>query len=104
MDISLQAAFVAEGSALLILLAVAIFLYISFREKYLAPWIAGWIVYSLSKLFMAISIVYPRNWVWMAVTYTLLSLAAALFATAVFTYVEQQRWLLRAWGPSVMAS
>ena len=103
MDIALQSAFVAEGSALLILLAVAIFLYLSFREKYLAPWIAGWTAYSLSKLFMAVSILYPRSWVWMALTYALLPLAAALFATAVFIYVEHKQWLLRVWGLAGMA-
>ena len=103
MDIALQSAFVAEASALLILLAVAIFLYLSFREKYLAPWIGGWIGYSFSKLFMAISILYPRSWGWVALAYALLPVAAALFATAVFLYVEDKRWLLRAWGLAAMA-
>jgi len=98
MDTTLQSAFVAEAPALIILLAGAILLYRSFREKYLASWIAGWTIYSLSKLFMFLSVRSPGNSGWMAMGYAFLPLAAALFATAVFIYVDHKRWLLLAWG------
>src|SRR5207237_10184273 len=91
----LQSAFVAEASTLLILLAGAILLYRSFREKYLAPWIAGWTVYSLSKLFMALSILYPGSSVWKALGYAFFPMATALFATPVFFYVALKRLLVR---------
>ena len=53
MDLTPQSAFLAEMSTLLILLAGAVILYSSFHEKYLAPWIAGLSVFTLSKVFLA---------------------------------------------------
>jgi hypothetical protein len=98
MDTALQSAFVAEALALLILLAGAILLYRSFREKYLASWIAGWIVYSLSKLFMALSVPPLGAPLWMALGYAFLPIGAVFFATAIFIYVDHKRWLLLSWG------
>jgi len=54
MDLTLQSAFLAEMSTLLILLAGAVLLYSSFREKYLLPWIAGWTCLTLSKVCVAV--------------------------------------------------
>src|SRR6266513_831079 len=98
MDTALQSAFMAEASAMLILLAGAILLYRSFRDKYLAPWIAGWTVYSLSKVFMALSIFNPDSSVWKALGYAFFPMATALFATAIFIYVDHKRLLLLIWG------
>jgi PAS domain S-box-containing protein len=103
MDTALQSAFVAEASALLILLAGAILLYRSFRKKYLVSWIAGWTVYSLSRLFMALSIRYPGSSVWKALGFAFFPVAAALFATAIFIYVDRKRQMLLVWGLAGMA-
>jgi PAS domain S-box-containing protein len=97
MDFTLQSAFLAEMSTLLILLAGAVLLYASFREKYLVPWIAGWSVFTLSKVFLALSSGRPALWTILAyVTYVM---AVGLFATAVFFYVAQRKLL---W-PSIFA-
>ncbi len=95
MDLELQSAFLAEASALLILLAGAILLYRSFREKYLVPWIAGWTVYSLSKLFVALSATRaPRFWIGLA--YASFVIAVGLFAGSVFLYVYRSKLIWRA--------
>ena len=88
----LQSVLLAEVSAPLILLGGAVLLYGSFRKKYLLPWIAGWAAYSLSKLFLAVSI-YPNSAVWLAVANVAFALAVALFSTAIFYYIDQPRLL-----------
>src|SRR5215469_9945603 len=91
----LQSALLAEASAPLILLGGAILLYRSFREKYLLPWIAGWAIYSLSKLFLAISAAHGPA-VWLALANFAFVFAIALFSAAIFSYVYQPRLLLPA--------
>src|SRR5690242_17664752 len=90
MDLSLQSAFLAEMSTLLILLAGAVLLYSSFREKYLVPWIAGWSVFTLYKVLLALSAAHPRA-LWTILAYASYVLAVGLFATAVFFYVSQRK-------------
>src|SRR5882672_6233187 len=75
----LQSAFLAEASTLLILLAGAILLYRSFREKYLVPWIAGWTLYSLSKLFITLAATGSPTRLWTALACASFVLAAGLF-------------------------
>lgn len=98
MDLTLQPAFLAEMSTLLILLAGAVLLFSSFRERYLLPWIAGWSVFTLSKVFLALSSsrVAPS---WTALAYGSHVVAVGLFAIAVFLYVSQRKLLL----PSILA-
>ncbi|HZU33225.1 MAG TPA: ATP-binding protein [Candidatus Angelobacter sp.] len=93
MDLTLQSAFLAEMSTLLILLAGAILLYSSFREKYLVPWIGGWTVFSLSKIFLAIGGAHTHANLWMALAYATYVIAIGLFVTAVFFYVAQAKLL-----------
>src|SRR5215472_6046068 len=88
----LQSALLAEVSAPLILLGGAVLLYRSFREKYLLPWIAGWGIYSLSRLFLAISLSHAPA-VWLALANAAFVLAVALFSAAIFYYVGQPRLL-----------
>src|ERR1700746_2792151 len=88
----LQSVLLAEVSAPLILLGGAVLLYGSFRKKYLLPWIAGWAVYSLSKLFLAVGF-YPNSVIWLALANVLFTLAVALFSTAIFYYIEHPRLL-----------
>src|ERR1700704_834499 len=99
MNLTLQSAFLAEMSTLLILLAGAILLYSSFREKYLVPWIAGWSAFTLSKVFLALSSPRPMLQLWTALAYGTYVISVGLFATAIFFYVSQRKLL---W-PSVLA-
>jgi len=93
MNLTFQSAFLAEMSTLLILLAGAILLYSSFREKYLVPWIAGWSVFTLSKVFLALGSSRPQM-AWPALAYSTYVIAVGLFATSVFLYVSQRKLLL----------
>ncbi len=93
MELTLQSAFLAEMSTLLILLAGAVILYSSFREKYLVPWIAGWSVFTLSKVFLALSSSRAPAPLWTALAYGSYVAAVGLFAAAVFFYVSQRKLL-----------
>lgn len=90
MDLALRSAFLAEGSTLLILLAGAVLLYRSFREKYLVPWLAGWTVYSLSKLFLALH-QNSASSRWVVMAYSAYVLAVWLFAASIFSYVYRKK-------------
>ncbi len=90
----LQSAFLAEASAPLILLGGAVLLYRSFREKYLLPWIAGWAVYTLAKLFLAISRYHGQEF-WLALANVAFVAAVTLFSAAIFHYVCRPRLLIR---------
>src|SRR6266568_5977614 len=89
----LHPAFLAEASTLLILLAGAILLYRSFREKYLVPWIAGWTLYTLSKLFITLAVAESPTRLWTALACVSFVLAAGLFASTVFLYTSQTKLL-----------
>jgi PAS domain S-box-containing protein len=91
MDLSLQSAFLAEMSTLLILLAGAVLLYSSFREKYLVPWIAGWSAFTLSRIFLALGSAHPQVRIWTVFANGSYVIAAGLFAVAVFSYVSQRK-------------
>src|SRR5690242_2194236 len=99
MDLSLQSAVLAEMSTLLILLAGAVLLYSSFRERYLVPWIAGWSVFTLYKAVLALSAAHPTVPLWTILANGSYVLAVGLFATAVFFYVSQRKLI---W-PSALA-
>src|ERR1700704_5590351 len=103
MDLSLQSAFLAEMSTLLILLAGAVLLYSSFREKYLVPWIAGWSVFTLSKVFVALSLAGSHALLWTALANSFYVVAVGLFATAVFFYVSEQALIWPAFGALTVA-
>ena len=93
MELTLQSAFLAEMSTLLILLAGAVLLYSSFREKYLAPWIAGWTGLTLSKIFLALNLAHAPSRLWMSLSYASFVVAIGFFATAIFFYVSQRKLL-----------
>src|SRR5690349_23656816 len=94
MDLALRSAFLAEGSTLLILLAGAVLLYRSFREKYLVPWLAGWTFYSASKLFLALHQPDLPSSPWLLLAYVAYVLAVWLFTASIFAYVyrKELRW------------
>ena len=89
MNLASQYAFLAEGSTLLILLAGAIFLYRSFRERYLELLIAGWTAYTLSRFVVALD-VGQHSSVWILLAFAAFLAAVGLFASAVFLYVDQK--------------
>ena len=96
MNLTLESAFLAEMSTLLILLAGAILLYSSFREKYLVPWIGGLSVFTVSKVFLALSASQPSALMWAALAYGTYVVSVGLFAASVFFYVSHQKLLLPA--------
>jgi len=89
----LQSAFLAETSTLLILLAGSVLLYRSFREKYLTPWIAGWVLYSAAKLFVSFSLNGHWPTLWAILAHISFALAVGLFSASVFFYVYEPRML-----------
>jgi PAS domain S-box-containing protein len=91
----LQSAFLAETSAPLIFLGGAVLLYRSFRQKYLLPWIGGWAVYTLFKLFLAVSLSHGQP-VWLALANATFVLVVALFSASIFYYVCRADLLVRA--------
>lgn len=73
-------------------------MYSSFREKYLAPWIAGWTGLTLSKIFLALNLAHEPSRLWLSLSYASFVVAIGFFAAAVFLYVSQRKLL---W-PSVL--
>src|SRR5579872_135321 len=96
--------FLAEACTLSVLLAGTALLYRSFREKYLAPWIAGWIAYSLSRLLTAYHGLHPESVLWAALAQACFAIAVGLFSSAVFRYVDRPNWLLPAQGVALLAA
>ena len=96
MDLAVQYAFLAEGSTLLILLAGAILLYRSFRERYLQLWIAGWTAYTISRFLLGMHAGHNASLVWLLCAFTAFISAMGLFACSVFFYVDQKKLILPA--------
>src|SRR5262249_4090736 len=98
MDLVLQPALLAEASTLSILLAGAILLFWSFRERYLVPWMAGWTAYGLSRLFTVLSHSGTHSPVLAALANASFVLGIALFAATILIYVYRKRLLLPVYG------
>ena len=96
MDLALQYAFLAEGSTLLILLAGAILLYRSFRERYLELWIAGWTAYTVSRFLIGMHAGHNFSLFLLITAFSTFIAAMGLFACAVFLYVDQKKLILPA--------
>lgn len=96
MNLALQYAFLAEGSTLLILLAGAILLYRSFRERYLELWIAGWTAYTISRVLVALGVEQHPSAIWTLFALSSFLAAVGLFAGAVFLYVDQKKLIFPA--------
>src|ERR1044071_5967816 len=93
MDLSLQSAFLAEMSTLLILLAGAVLLYSSFRERYLIPWIGGWTCLSFAKVLLAVELGHA-SLLWASLSVACFILGLGLLVAAVLVYVSQRKLLL----------
>ncbi|MGE5324831.1 MAG: PAS domain S-box protein, partial [Actinomycetota bacterium] len=96
MDLALQYAFLAEGSTLLILLAGAILLYRSFRERYLQLWIAGWTAYTVSRFLLGLHVGHNASLLWILCAFAAFIAGMGLFACSVFLYVDQKKLILPA--------
>src|SRR5262252_1205871 len=96
MDVALRSPFLAEGLILLILLAGAVLLYWSFRERYLVPWMGGWVLGGLAKAFGDLSLRPGHPHIWTALAYAAFVVAAGLFTVGVFLYVHHKKLLLPA--------
>lgn len=90
MDLTIQSAFLAEMSTLLILLAGAVLLYTSFREKYLIPWIAGWTCLFLAKVWLAMEPGHA-SLLWSSVSVISFMFSLGLLVSAVLFYVSQRK-------------
>lgn len=84
----------AEGSGILVLIAGAILIYRTFREKYLFLWILGWIFYLTYREweFVAESALDPR--IWLLLSHSAFVCAAALLVTAILLYTDSKSFLL----------
>ncbi len=97
MDLTIQSAFLAEMSTLLILLAGAVLLYSSFREKYLIAWIGGWSCLLLAKVWLAVDSRHPSV-LWSALSIVTFMLALGLLVSAVCLYVSNRKMVVSVAG------
>jgi two-component system NtrC family sensor kinase len=83
----------AEGAAILVLLAAAILVYRSVRERYLLVWIFGWFFYLTyhDSLFVAVRSGYPRELT--AFAHGCFMVAVGLFVVSILVYTNARRYL-----------
>jgi PAS domain S-box-containing protein len=96
MDLAMRSPFLAEGLILLILWAGTVLLFWSFRERYLVPWMGGWVLCGLGKAFGDFSLRPGHSQIWVALAYAASVAAAGLFTAGVLLYVHQKKLLLPA--------
>src|SRR5215469_16274602 len=92
MDLALQPGFLAEAWILLILLAGAILLYWSFRERYLVPWIAGWTAFGAAKMLTSLSQSHPGSPFLAAFAYCAFVVAVGLLILALVFEAIRESW------------
>src|ERR1051326_4097672 len=93
MELTSQSAFLAEMSTLLILLAGAVLLYSSFREKYLIPWIGGWTCLFFAKILLAVEWGHA-SLLWPSLSLACFMLGLGLLVAAVLFFVSQRKLIL----------
>lgn len=103
MNLAVQFAFLAEGSTLLILLAGAILLYRSFRERYLELWIAGWTAYTISRFVTGLHVEHHSSTVWTVLALSTFLASVGLFSGAVFVYVDQKKFIFPAFATLLLS-
>src|SRR4051812_5673690 len=94
---------VADTITTLVLLAAGVLIYRTFRERYLFFWIIGWSAYLLYRVSLARAweLGYPPYMV--ALTYASFLISSALFAAAVFDYLNRKQWFVYLTGATVLA-
>jgi len=85
---------IAQESAILLVLAAALLVFRTFRERYLLLWIVGWLAYFVSHwtLYGVQDAAFARYTI--AVSQAEFVLAVSLFAAAVFVYTHARKLLL----------
>ena len=83
----------AEGAAILVLLAAAILVYRSVRERYLLVWIFGWLLYLIyhDALFLAVRSGHPRELT--ALAHGCFMVAVGCFVSSILVYTNARRYL-----------
>jgi len=83
----------AEGAAILVLLAAAILVYRSVRERYLLVWIFGWLLYLIyhDSLFVAVRSGHPREFT--ALAHGCFMIAVGCFVSSILVYTNARRYL-----------
>lgn len=89
----LPADLLAEGAGILVLLAAAILVYRSVRERYLLVWIFGWVLYFIyhESLYLAYRSVYARQLT--AFGHGCFMVAVGCFVASVLLYTNGRRYL-----------
>jgi PAS domain S-box-containing protein len=89
----LPADVLAEGAAILVLLAAAILVYRSVRERYLLVWIFGWLLYFIyhESLYLAVRSDYGRQLT--AFGHGCFMVAVGCFVASVLFYTNARRYL-----------
>jgi PAS domain S-box-containing protein len=85
---------VAQESAALIVLAAALLVFRTFRERYLLLWIIGWLAYFVSRWTLHGSESRSLQPYLVAISQAEFILAVCLFAAAVFVYTHARKLLL----------
>src|SRR5258708_13733178 len=83
----------AQGSAALIILAAALLVFRTFRERYLLIWIVGWLAYFGSRWTLHGSEGETSRYL-LAISQAEFVLAVCLFAAAVFVYTHAREFLV----------
>ncbi len=83
-----------EGAGTLALLAAAILVYRTFRERYLLIWIAGWLLYFVSLEALAAGPFTGDPRLANAIAYVAFLLAVTFFVVAVLLYSNSRKYLL----------
>ena len=94
---------IADTITTLVLLVAGILIYRTFRERYLFFWIIGWSAYLLYRVSLdrAWELGYPPYAV--ALTYISFLISSALFAAAVFDYLNRKKWFVYLAGMTLVA-
>jgi PAS domain S-box-containing protein len=94
---------VADTITIFVLLIAGVLIYRTFRERYLFFWIIGWSAYLLYRLSLdrTAALSYPPYMV--ALTYISFLISSALFAAAVFDYLNRKRWFVYLAAITVLA-
>jgi PAS domain S-box-containing protein len=93
--------FLAQASAVLLLLGSAVLVYRSFRARYLLTWILGWLAYLLHKFAAAESAGSPAAHAFSVEFYVI---AITLFAASVFYYTDRRAHLVPLGGLALFTS
>ncbi len=91
--------FLAQASAVLLLLGSAVLVYRSFRARYLLTWILGWLAYLLHKFAAAESAGHPAAH---ALSVEFYVIAITLFAASVFYYTDRRQHLVPLGGLALL--